>query len=227
MATLISKGRGGHARLRAVERRGGRGADRDDARLERAGCRSIRGSRPGNHHSRTTSAAAAPDGAALFATSCAGCHGDKGQGGAVVKEAIELQERTDAQVATLISKGRGGMPGFAQLSDAEVAALIATMRGWNAPVAAPSAAAGSATITTTSAAAAPDGAALFATSCAGCHGDKGQGGAVAGEALELQEQTDAQVATLISKGRGGMPGFAQLSDAEVAALIATMRGWSK
>ena len=104
----------------------------------------------------------------------------------MAKEAIELQGRPDAQVAALISKGRGAMPGFAQLSDAEVAALIATMRGWNAPVAAPSAAAVPATITTTtSAAAAPDGAALFATSCAGCHGDKGQGGAVVKEAIEL------------------------------------------
>ena len=54
---------------------------------------------------------------AVWATKCAFCHGDKGQGGAVDKAAIDVSDQTDAQVWTLIEQGRGGMPGFgAQLT---------------------------------------------------------------------------------------------------------------
>jgi mono/diheme cytochrome c family protein len=107
------------------------------------------------------------------------------------------------------------------------------MRGWSSPVAAPSAAAASATITatiattTTLVATAPDGAALFAINCAGCHGDKGRGGAVVREGIELEERTDVQLRPFIQQGRGSMPGFGQLSATELDALIAAMRSWNK
>jgi cytochrome c5 len=74
-------------------------------------------------------APAAQGGAALFAQ-CAGCHGDKGQGGAVFKEKIALSEFTDAQLRTIIKNGQGTMPGFGKLSAADIDAIIAFMRSW-------------------------------------------------------------------------------------------------
>jgi mono/diheme cytochrome c family protein len=72
---------------------------------------------------------ASQKGAALFA-SCAGCHGDKGQGGAVFKEKINLPEFTDDHLRAIVKNGQGSMPGFSKLSAADIDAIIAFMRSW-------------------------------------------------------------------------------------------------
>ncbi|MBC7259970.1 MAG: c-type cytochrome [Chloroflexi bacterium] len=93
----------------------------------------------GPAHTRTPTAApaqpATPDGAALYARLCAACHGDKGQGGPVAKEAINtpglLRSRSDEQLAEIIRAGKEGMPGFGStLSAEEINAIVRFMRTW-------------------------------------------------------------------------------------------------
>ena len=47
------------------------------------------------------------------------------------KEPIRVGQRTDDQLRTLITQGRGGMPGFGtRLSAVEIDGLIALVRSW-------------------------------------------------------------------------------------------------
>jgi mono/diheme cytochrome c family protein len=84
--------------------------------------------------------AAALDGHAVFVATCARCHGAEGTGGLPLWEggpsprnfhdhAFHAQ-RTDAQLAETIKKGKGtGMPPFGGiLNDAQIAALVAHVR---------------------------------------------------------------------------------------------------
>lgn len=78
--------------------------------------------------------------------------------------------------------------------------------------------------------AAPDGGALFAANCAACHGDKGGGGVGVPLSMPsfLDSVDDQFLRQTIRHGRPGrvMPAFASLSDAQLAAIIQFMRGWS-
>jgi mono/diheme cytochrome c family protein len=69
------------------------------------------------------------------------------------------------------------------------------------------------------------GAASYAKNCQGCHGARGEG---VGEYPKLQKLNvriphDDQVTHIIRNGRGKMPGYKQMSDAELKALIAYIR----
>ena len=72
-----------------------------------------------------------------------------------------------------------------------------------------------------------DGRALFAKNCAACHQANGKGipgafPALAGNALV--QGAPAEVATVLLKGRGGMPDFsASLSDADIAQVLTYAR----
>lgn len=74
---------------------------------------------------------------------------------------------------------------------------------------------------------APDGKGLFAKNCAACHQADGRGipGAfppLAGSQVALGEP--AQVATVLLKGRGGMPAFSgSLDDAQIAGVLSYVR----
>ena len=74
---------------------------------------------------------------------------------------------------------------------------------------------------------APDGKALFAKNCAACHQADGRGipGAfppLAGSPVALGEP--AQAATVLLKGRGGMPAFSgSLDDAQIAGVLSYVR----
>ncbi|HSP33761.1 MAG TPA: cytochrome c [Thermoanaerobaculia bacterium] len=80
--------------------------------------------------------------------------------------------------------------------------------------------------------AAADGAALFKSKCAGCHGADGAGQTTMGKTLkirdlrvdEVQKQTDVELTKVISGGKGKMPAYGkQLSTDDVKALIAHIR----
>ncbi len=79
--------------------------------------------------------------------------------------------------------------------------------------------------------AAPDGADLYTRNCAACHGMDGSGGVGVPLALPafLDSVTDHYLKTTIRHGRPGrvMPAFSQLSDAQVSAIVAHLRSWSK
>jgi len=73
----------------------------------------------------------------------------------------------------------------------------------------------------------PDGKTLFAKNCAACHQANGRGipgafPALAGSQVALGEP--AQAATVLLKGRGGMPAFSgSLDDAEIAGVLSYVR----
>ena len=79
---------------------------------------------------------------------------------------------------------------------------------------------------------ASDGAALYKTKCATCHGPDGSGGTPMGKSLKVrdlrsdavQKQTDLELTKVISGGKGKMPPYGkQLSEPDIAAIIAYIR----
>lgn len=118
-------------------------------------------------------AVARPDGAKLFQTNCAGCHGSNGNGGVGVPLTLpDFQYGVDDHfLKVTIRHGRPGrvMPAFTELSDAEVDALVEHIRSW-AP--------GKPIIPANERIEGDPvrGKALFAKHCAACHGAHGEGG---------------------------------------------------
>ena len=81
-----------------------------------------------------------------------------------------------------------------------------------------------------------DGAALFKSKCAMCHGPDGAGQTPMGKSMklrdlrspEVQKQTDKELNTLIADGKGKMPAYkAKMSQAEMDALVAHIRSIAK
>jgi len=79
---------------------------------------------------------------------------------------------------------------------------------------------------------AADGAAIYKSKCALCHGPDGGGQTPSGKSMkvrdlrsaEVQKQTDVELTKVISGGKGKMPAYGkQLSDADVNALIVFIR----
>ena len=184
----------------------------------------------------------AADGATLFGAFCAGCHGLEGNGkhapdGATfpaIANADFLALVSDDFLAGTIAKGRPGrrMPGWAKdggLRPEEIALVVAHVRklggvpeaekaGWRVT-------------------AKPEtGRDLYAASCSGCHGAKGEGGkgpALHNQAL-LELASDTYLLETIRQGRRGtaMGGFAAASPArrslartEMESIVAFIRAW--
>ena len=79
-----------------------------------------------------------------------------------------------------------------------------------------------------------DAAATWASSCASCHDKDGSGHNAMGKRLGVKDYTkdqsfsDAEATAAIKDGKGKMKGFgAKLSDADVKALVAYVRGLKK
>jgi mono/diheme cytochrome c family protein len=141
-----------------------------------------------------------PSGATVFARKCAACHG--ASGGNLVGRSL-----TTSQISAVVNNGTTGMPGFVtSLSKAETDAVVAYVAG--------KAAGGSATTTTTGPGSTPpSGATVFASKCAACHG--ASGGDLVGHSL-----SDAELASVITRGAGSMPAFAsQLNAREIDAVV--------
>jgi mono/diheme cytochrome c family protein len=73
----------------------------------------------------------------------------------------------------------------------------------------------------------PDGAAIYASNCAGCHGASGGGAvgpALGGGAVVESLPDEADQVQVITDGRGGMPSFdGRLSEAEIQAVTSYTR----
>ena len=174
----------------------------------------------------------------VFASTCAACHGDDGQGG--VGPAITghdfLASVDDTFLVNMIAWGRSGsgMHGvlnqgdsFAALDEIDVHAVVAWLREQEAKPA-----------TTTgrriTAGNANAGARVFDGLCAGCHGNDGLGGtgpAIATASFQ-DSVSDGFLAGTILMGRShtemrgfgvGRDGLARLSDRELTDLIAFLR----
>jgi mono/diheme cytochrome c family protein len=81
-----------------------------------------------------------------------------------------------------------------------------------------------------------DSGKLFKTNCALCHGADGSGDNPTGKAFhakdlrsaEVQKQTDAELAEVITKGRGKMPAFGtKIKPDDVTKLVAYLRALPK
>lgn len=168
----------------------------------------------------TQAAGPAPDGARLYADHCSACHGTDGHGGVGVPLALPafLSSVDDLYLAKTIRLGRPGrvMPAFARLSDAEVDAIVMHLRGWS----------GRKSPRTQSRQPIRGDVArstkLFAANCAGCHGERGEGGHGTGVTLSrprsapilapalnnpgfLAAASDVMIKNTLMQGREGTP----------------------
>jgi mono/diheme cytochrome c family protein len=83
---------------------------------------------------------------------------------------------------------------------------------------------------------ADDGAALYKSKCASCHGADGKGQTAIGKTMklrdlgspEVQKQTDAELYAWTADGKGKMPGYkSKMSESEIKALVVFMRTFKK
>ncbi len=83
---------------------------------------------------------------------------------------------------------------------------------------------------------ADDGAALFKTKCAACHGPDGKGETGMGKTLKLrdlssddvQKQTDAQLTDIIANGKNKMPAYkGKITDDQIKQLVGYIRDLAK
>ena len=114
---------------------------------------------------------AAPNGESLYRQYCAACHQTRGEGGiGLPLSTSKLASVSDDYLTKTIRLGRPGriMPAFDELSDAQVAALVAYIRSWcNQP--------GMEFPTTPIAGNPRLGEALYRQHCVECHGEDGSG----------------------------------------------------
>lgn len=77
-------------------------------------------------------AAQAQDAGATFKAKCAMCHGADGKGGKMGTRDFaspEVKKETDADLTTIITKGKGKMPAYGEkLKDTEIKDLVAYVR---------------------------------------------------------------------------------------------------
>ena len=83
--------------------------------------------------------------------------------------------------------------------------------------------------------AANSAASTYKTNCVSCHAQNGRGSAVGKSlhaadfhAMQVQQQSDAQLADVIAQGRGNMPAFGtRLSSDQIDALVKYIRTLGK
>lgn len=190
----------------------------------------------------------AGDGATLYSTFCAACHGSMGQGmrypGLPAFPAIAgpdfLEVASDAFIIHTVQFGRPGrrMPAWGEkeggLRAAEIKAIIAHLRAMSGVVA-PAPEAKPARWVKGNAAA---GDRMFAAYCSGCHGLNGQGaeGPALNNKVLLSSATDTYLMEAIRRGRRGtvMNGFEKpstahpaLTQAEIETIVSYIRTWEK
>ncbi len=186
-------------------------------------------------------AQAAPDGAALYTKHCSVCHGADGKGGVGVPLSLPafIDSVSDEYLKITIRFGRPGriMPAFPKLSDAQVNAIVKHMRSWST---APPIAHNTETVKGDAA----NGKKLFASHCAQCHGETGQGGTGTGVTFSrkrdlpiiapslnnpgfLAAATDNMIKDTLIYGREGTPMTSTLvdglSEEEVDDLVSYIR----
>jgi cbb3-type cytochrome c oxidase subunit III len=187
------------------------------------------------------------DGATLYGTFCAACHGRRGEGmrypGMKAFPAIGNQDflavASDRFLAETVRHGRPGrrMPAWGDkdggLRPAEIDAVVAHVRSFGDAPSPPEMQPARWVHADVE-----SGAALYTRTCASCHGVKGEG--AEGPALKnpvlLRSATDAYLVETIRRGRRGtsMAAFAAastthatLSAPEIEAIVAFIRTWEE
>lgn len=186
------------------------------------------------------------DGATLYSTFCAACHGKGGEGRRYpgmpffpsVGNPDFLAVASERFLTQSVTYGRPGrrMPAWGEkeggLRAGEIKEVVAYLRTLGGGVSPP---AGVDEPRRWAAGDVEAGAKLFSTYCAGCHGPKGEGAvAVALNNPVLLKASDTYFFETISRGRSNtvMEGFAKpkathpaLSTAEIEAIVSHIRTW--
>jgi mono/diheme cytochrome c family protein len=93
-----------------------------------------------------------------------------------------------------------------------------------------------AALTLVAGAAFADGAAIFKSKCALCHGPDGKGQTPVGKSMkardlglpEVQKQTDAVLSKIVEDGKGKMPGYkSSLGPDDIKQVVAHIRTFKK
>ena len=188
---------------------------------------------------------AAPDGAKLYAQNCAGCHGEKGEGGIGIPLSLpSFQSSVDNDyLKKTIIHGRPGrvMPSFSYFSHEEVEAIVKHMRGWHQGKI-------PAFVSTRVSGNAARGEQLFGKYCSTCHGTTGEGGHGTGVTFSrprdlpiiapalhnpgfLAAASDALIQSTLLNGREGTPMVAAsklgLKNKDVDDIVAYVRSFEK
>jgi mono/diheme cytochrome c family protein len=181
-------------------------------------------------------------GAALYAEFCQACHGPQGEavGSGPAFQAISYHADTARDVLIHGTQPDNGaaMPPYAQsegglLTEAQIDDLIAYLATWGSGTtpALPEPNLRAAVVTVPHTLGDPQaGAAIYATSCYGCHGDRGQG-RVPPNFPPFRVEDNTLKLTSAGTGHPYMPGFSQeaggpLSDDDLKNLDAYLASWS-
>ncbi len=170
-----------------------------------------------------STASAAQDGAKLFASYCADCHGKAGDRIPAVplQSADFLGSRGDATLLAVVAQGKGTMEGFGQgrggpLTDDQVREVVAFLDSQ----------AGRSSSTQLATA----GQKIYALQCGRCHGDNGDRVPIAplNNKGFLDTKTNDDMRQVITEGKGLMPAWGKahggpLSDNDIAAVISFLR----
>ncbi len=165
----------------------------------------------------------AENGAKVYASSCAACHGSEGEGTAIGPglNRAELLAKGDDFLSVTTREGISGTSMVAfedRLNDQEIEDIIAFIRSWSQgpPVDGD----------------VGNGAKVYASSCAACHGSDGEGTAI-GPALnraELLAKGDDFLRVITREGISGTSMVAfedRLTDQEIEDIIAFFRNWQR
>ena len=183
----------------------------------------------------TASAADLAAGKEAYDSYCASCHGEKGRHLSAPDLANpEFLSITSPQLLrAMIEAGRPGRPMPAwkdMLEEEEMQDLVAYIKGWQKG---PSRPVPKGKIKGN----VQEGATIYATTCAGCHGNQGAGGSA--PALNnpgfLKVVSDPYIKLTIELGRPGTAmrsflgpaGLANLSEQEIGHVVAYIRSWEK
>jgi len=173
-------------------------------------------------------------GAETYASYCALCHGERGEGYAAdganaLAHPLFLAAASDALIERGIARGRPatamsawGLARGGPLDERTVAALVAYIRRWQSLPPMDLGAVGTGEP--------KRGKPIYEISCQGCHGTEGRGGSFISVANPemLATASDGFLGFAIRYGRPGtpMPGFgAQLTDQAIDDLVALIRSW--
>ena len=156
-------------------------------------------------------------GSEVYQSQCSVCHGGDRRGNPpAFPSLLDVQKRlSNTEITTIVHNGKGRMPSFPNVEDARLAALLDYLKTG-------SEAGGVHTALMVS----PNrqeiaGAKVYASNCAICHGDDllGAPSNYPGLVNVRVRLTDAQILSNIHNGKGRMPAFHKLSDADAAALL--------
>ena len=143
----------------------------------------------------TPPAPAPTDGATLYTNNCSGCHGPLATSSKLNRSAAQIQGAIDANIG-----GMGGLSSLLTPTNVQaIADALATGGGGGGGTPPP-----------------VDGATLYTTNCAGCHG--------ALESSTKQGRSASQIQSAIDANTGGMGGLSTLTTNEVQAIADALAG---